>query len=129
MKMSKRKFVLKNIPQKVKDIAAFISAVLVIFTALVGAGHWIVKEVTAATNDRIDSLEAKIDDNQESTELSTTRLELMMLLDHDPDNVIEIEKLARKYFNPPLNGNTYMTSVISEWCQQHNIDCGTIILK
>lgn len=127
--MSKRKFVLKNVPQKVKDIAAFISAVLVIFTALVGAGHWIVKEVTASTNDRIDALEDKIDDNQETTELATTRLELMMLLDHDPDNVIEIEKLARKYFNPPLNGNTYMTSVISEWCLEHNIDCGTIILK
>lgn len=120
---------LKKIPQKVKDVAAFISAVLVIFTSLVGAGHWIVKEVTASTNDRIDALEDKIDDNQESTELATTRLELMMLLDHDPNNIIEIEKLARKYFNPPLNGNTYMTSVISKWCEDHDIDCGTIILK
>ena len=127
--MSKGKFALKNVSQKVKDIAAFVSAVLVISTALIGAGHWIVKEVTASTNDRIDDLEAKIDDNQESTELATTRLELMMLLDHDPNNVIEIEKLARKYFNPPLNGNTYMTSVISEWCTEHGIDCGTIILK
>lgn len=127
--MSKEKFKLKNVPQKVKDIAAFISAVLVIVTALIGAGHWIVKEVTASTNDRIDALEDKIDDNQEANELATTRLELMMLLDHDPNNVIEIEKLARKYFNPPLNGNTYMTSVISEWCNEHGIDCGTIILK
>ena len=129
MKMSKRKFALKNIPQKAKDLAAFISAVLIIFTALVGAGHWIVKEVTASTNDRIDALENKIDDHQETTELATTRLELMMLLDHDPNNIIEIEKLARKYFNPPLNGNTYMTSVISKWCEDHGIDCGTIILK
>lgn len=127
--MSKEKFKLKNVPQKVKDAAAFISAVLVIFTALIGAGQWIVHEVTASTNDRIDALEAKIDDNQETNELATTRLELMMLIDHDPDNIIEIEKLARKYFNPPLNGNTYMTSVISEWCTEHGIDCGTIILK
>ena len=123
------KFKLKNIPQKVKDISAFISAVIAIGAALLGAGQWIVHEVTAATNNRVDALEQKIDDNQQTNELATTRLELMMLLDHDPDNVIEIEKLARKYFNPPLNGNTYMTSVISDWCTEHGIDCGTIILK
>lgn len=127
--MAKEKFKLKNIPQKVKDVSAFISAVIAIGAALLGAGQWIVHEVTASTNNRVDILEQKIDDNQQTNELATTRLELMMLLDHDPDNVIEIEKLARKYFNPPLNGNTYMTSVISEWCLEHNIDCGTIILK
>lgn len=127
--MVKEKFKLKNIPQKVKDVSAFISAVIAIGAALLGAGQWIVHEVTAATNSRVDALEQKIDDNQQTNELATTRLELMMLLDHDPDNVIEIEKLARKYFNPPLNGNTYMTSVISDWCTEHGIDCGTIILK
>lgn len=127
--MAKEKFKLKNIPQKVKDASAFISAVIAIGAVLLGAGQWIVHEVTASTNNRVDILEQKIDDNQQTNELATTRLELMMLLDHDPDNVIEIEKLARKYFNPPLNGNTYMTSVISEWCLEHNIDCGTIILK
>ena len=127
--MVKEKFKLKNIPQKVKDVSAFVSAVIAIGAALLGAGQWIVHEVTAVTNNRVDTLEQKIDDNQQTNELATTRLELMMLLDHDPDNVIEIEKLARKYFNPPLNGNTYMTSVISEWCAEHDIDCGTIILK
>ncbi len=118
-----------KLPQKVKDVSAFISAVIAIGAALLGAGQWIVHEVTASTNNRVDALEQKIDDNQQTNEIATTRLELMMLLDHDPDNVIEIEKLARKYFNPPLNGNTYMTSVISEWCTEHGIDCGTIILK
>lgn len=124
-----KKMKLRNWPQKVKDLAAFITAVIAIGAALLGAGQWIVHEVTASTNSRVDALEQKIDDNQQTNELATTRLELMMLLDHDPDNVIEIEKLARKYFNPPLNGNTYMTSVISKWCDDHGIDCGTIILK
>lgn len=127
--MSKEKFKLKNVSQKVKDLSAFITAVIAIGAALLGAGQWIVHEVTASTNNRVDALESKIDDNQQANELATTRLELMMLLDHDPDNIIEIEKLARKYFNPPLNGNTYMTSVISKWCETHGIDCGTIILK
>lgn len=129
MEKKTEKLRFRNWPQKVKDISAFISAVIAIGAALLGAGQWIVHEVTAATNNRVDALEQKIDDNQQTNELATTRLELMMLLDHDPNNVIEIEKLARKYFNPPLNGNTYMTSVISEWCTEHGIDCGTIILK
>lgn len=120
---------LHKLPQKVKDFAALISAVIVIGTALIGAGHWIVKEVSASTNQRIDALEAKIDANQDENEVAITRLELMNLLQTDPENVIEIEKLARKYFNPPLNGNSYMTSVISRWCEAHGIDCGTIILK
>ncbi len=127
--MRKEKFTAHRVVEKIKSLSALISALLVIGGFFIVAGQWIVKEVTATTNERIDALESKIDTNQDANELATTRLELMMLLDHDPDNVIEIEKLARKYFNPPMNGNSYMTSVVSTWCEQHGIDCGTIILK
>lgn len=126
--MSKRKLTLKDVPQKVKDIAAFISAVLVIFTSLIGAGHWIVKEVTASTNDRIDALEDKIDDNQRGDELATTRLELMVLMEQDPDNIVEIEKLARHYFLD-LKGNSYLTSIFSRYCTEHNLNCAEIVIK
>lgn len=129
MRKEKTKIEPHKVAQRIKDFAGLISAILAIGAALIGAGHWIVKEISASTNNRIDALEAKIDANQDENELSITRLELMNLLQTDPDNIIEIEKLARKYFNPPLNGNSYMTSVISRWCETRGIDCGTIILK
>lgn len=115
--------------EKIKSLSGFISAMVVIGGALIGAGQWIVHQINASTNSRMDSIEQKIDGNQQSNELSITRLELMTLIQTDPDNVIEIEKLAKKYFNPPLNGNAYMTSVISKWCEAHSVDCGSIILK
>ena len=129
--MAKRteKLRLKNWPQKVKDFAALLSALIAIGGAVICGGKWLLTEANASTNTRIDALEAKIDKNYLEEKLSTTRLELMMLIANDPENVIEIEKLAKEYFNPPLNGNKYMTSVVSKWCDDHGINCGTIILK
>ena len=121
------KLKLKNWPQKLKDIAALISAVIVIGGALIAGGKWLLTEITASTNTRVSALEAKIDDNYAKDELATTRLELMVLMEHDPDNVIEIEKLAKHYFSD-LNGNSYLTSVFSRWCREHGANC-EIVLK
>lgn len=124
----KRKLNPKNWSQKVKDIAAFISAVIVIGGALIGAGKWLSAEINASTNARVDALEEKIGNNHTQQELATTRLELMVLMEHDPDNVVEIEKLARHYFLD-LKGNMYMTSVFSKWCAAHGLNCAEIVLK
>ena len=119
---------LKNWPQKVKDVAGLISAIIVIGGALIGGGKWLLTEINASTNTRVDALEKKIDDNYSKDELATTRLELMVLMEHDPENVIEIEKLARHYFLD-LKGNSYLTSVFSRWCKEHGVSCAEIVLK
>ena len=117
----------KNWSQKVKDAAALISAVLVIAGALVGAGHWIVEKVNAATNARLDSLEKTLEASTQENRLAIMRLEIMNLIQNDSDNILEIEKYAREYFSQ--GGNRYLTGMISTWCAEHSIDCGTIILK
>lgn len=119
---------LKRIPDGVQKLAALISAAGTICALFGGIGQWIVHEVTASTNSRIDTLETKMDDNQKNNELAVTRLELMNLLQTDPDNVIEIEKLGRHYFRD-LKGNAYMSGLISRWCTEHSVDCGEIMLK
>ena len=117
---------MKNWPQKVKDISALVSAIIVIGGALIGGGKWLLTEINASTNARVDSLEEKIDSNSTRDELATTRLELMVLMEHDPDNTIEIEKLAKHYFSD-LNGNSYLTSVFSKWCHEHDANCEIVI--
>lgn len=119
---------LSKMPKKVKDLAGLISAVAVIGGSLVACGHWIVSEVSSTTNERINALEAKIDGNQNKNELATTRLELITLIEHDPNNVVEIEKLAKHYFID-LNGDTWATSVVSQWCKEQSVNCGEILLK
>ena len=121
------KLKLKNWPQKVKDAAALLSAIIAIGATLIAVGKWLVTEINSSTNARVDTLEEKIDDNYVKDELATTRLELMVLMEHDPDNVIEIEKLAKHYFSD-LNGNSYLTSVFSRWCREHGANC-EIVLK
>ena len=117
---------LKNWSQRVKDVAALLSAIIAIGAALIGGGKWLLTEINASTNARVDALEEKIDDNYTKDELATTRLELMVLMEHDPDNVIEIEKLARHYFSD-FNGNSYLTSVFSRWCREHGANCEIVI--
>lgn len=126
MRKDNTKSKIKNFSQKVKDVSAFISAVLVIIGALIGCGSWLIKEITASTNSRVDTLEQKIDDNYAKDELATTRLELMILMEQDPNNVIEIEKLARHYFSD-LQGNSYLTSVFSRWCKEYGANCEIVI--
>ena len=126
-KEEKPKLKLKTWPQRVKDMSAFISAVIVIGGALIGGGKWLLTEINASTNARVDALEATISDNYTKNELATTRLELMVLIDHDPGNTIEIEKLAKHYFND-LDGDSYMTSIFSRWCREYGANC-EIVLK
>lgn len=119
---------IKKIPSVIQKIATTISALLAILGVLTTGGQWIINEVSAATNQRIDTLEQTIAQNDHETRLSVVRLELMTLISHDPTNVVEIEKLARLYFNE-LGGNSYMTSIVSKWCKEYDSDCGLIILK
>ena len=115
-----------NIPDKVKSIAELISATIVIGTALIGAGQWMVHQINSSVNARVDALEQKIDDNQEENKLAITRLELMTLMQHDPNNIVEIEKLGRYYFQE-LSGDRWMSSVYSDWARQYGGDISIVV--
>ena len=116
---------IKKMPKTIKSMAELISAVVVVGSTLFACGHWIVGEVSSATNKRIDVLEAKIDDNQSKNELSNIRLELMVLMEHDPTNTIEIEKLAKRYVEK--GGNSYILGLFSNWCKEYSAGCEVVL--
>lgn len=115
----------RKISRLVQDIAAFLTATIVIGTALAAAGKWIVKEVNAATNSRVDVLEQKIDDNQKENKLAILRLELITLMESDPTNVVEIEKVAKSYFS--YGGDWYMTSLYSRYAKEYGADTSFVV--
>lgn len=123
----KRKTPTETIPDKLKKLAAVISALGVIFGAFAGAGNWIIAQVNAESSEQITALEAKLDDAHRESQLGITRLELQGLINDTPENRAEIEKLARYYFLE-LHGDTYMTSMYSKWATEYggNIE---IVLK
>ena len=123
--MRKESFKLKNIAQKIKESAALISAVIVIGSALFGGAKWIISEVSASTNSRIDSLEEKMDKTNSENKMAIARLELLNLIQTDPENVVEIERVGKDYFS--AGGDYYMSSVFSRWAQEHGADATFVI--
>lgn len=80
------------------------------------------KENCAHMDERFNEVDKKIVEGQRKDELAITRVELMMLMTHNPDNVVEIERLAKKYFSPPLNGDTYMSQLYSDYAKKYGAD-------
>ena len=80
------------------------------------------KENCAHMDERFNEVDKKIVEGQRKDELAITRVELMMLMAHNPENVLEIERLAKKYFTPPLNGDSYMSQLYSEYAKKYKAD-------
>ena len=118
--------------KKLSDHLAIVVAIITSLTAIGGTGvaacHWVVDTVSAQSNQRIDQLQSDMKQHQRAQEQSITRLELMNLIQNDPHNKVEIERLARHYFLD-LDGNSYMSSVYSRWCEQYGGDIGIAVKK
>ena len=136
MKRIKSKW--ESLDENVQKWASRLAAVATIVGTLAAAGTWLISQIdnslaahiesqTNQMEEQVSSLSNKVDDQSKQTELQLTRLELMTLMDSDPDNVVEIEKVAYHYFRD-LNGNSYMSSLYNSWCHKYGGDCG-IMLK
>lgn len=109
----------QGLSESTQNLAKTITAIGTIVGSLVIVANFIVNQVNASTNAKIDELSSEMKKADKSQVLSTTRLELLYLMQNDPENVVEIEKVARYYF-VDLGGDMYMTGLYSKWAVQHN---------
>lgn len=75
------------------------------------------------TNEKIQNLTNNIDKIlavTNETRKDTVRIQLLMVLSHQPDNVDTIFKLAEAYF-VGLQGDWYMTNEFVKWAKNHNV--------
>ena len=119
---NKKKLSLKDIPDIVKTVAATITAIGVITTALITCSSFISSKITESTNEKLDSISKKLED----IELDTTRTQLLTLMNHYPDNESEILSVAYHYFKE-LDGDWYMSELFSDWAKERNIDISHIM--
>ena len=84
------------------------------------------EEQTASLQQKVESLSNGREQSDRQTEMQLTRLELMMLMAHAPENIVEIEKIARHYF-VDLKGDTYMTSEYTKWAKNYGGDMEYVI--
>lgn len=114
MKMKNK---IKNLPENVKKISAFISAIVVIFTTCSSLLGWFEGKMTEHLDERIASVENTLNDIR----LDTTRLQLDNLINNDSDNIESILKVAKVYFID-MNGDWYMTEKFKKWGKDHDVD-------
>ena len=106
--------------------AATIGAIIAIVGALTGALGWIHTQFTDAVKAQVEDLKSEMQASDRKTEVQITRLELMTLIDTQPDNVAEIDKVARHYFLD-LKADWYMTGIFSKWCREHGGDANIVV--
>lgn len=107
---------------RLKESADIITAVGIIGAAAVGVGTWIIHNITAETNSRLDAIVVQLD----TLEQDAARSQLLTLMSSYADNESEIMKIAYHYFRE-LDGDWYMTELFMKWASQHNIDISDII--
>lgn len=126
--MVKKPTKIEEAGNKVTRIGAIISASIVIITAATGICTWVSNQFQNMVSSQISELQQDVKNTDARQEQSLTRLELIMLMEHDPENKAEIEKVARYYF-VILDGDWYMTGLYSKWASEYNGDISFIITK
>lgn len=116
----KRKF-FDRFNEKTKKIAGLVSAIMVIIGALTGVLGWVNTQLQDVIAGQMTDLKNTVQQSDARQNQQITRLELMELMNNQPENVAEIEKVAKHYFQE-LNGDWYMTGLYSKWCHEYGGD-------
>lgn len=120
-KTGRSKKVFDRVNDQAGKVAGLVSSAIVIIGAITGVITWMNGQVQNAISSQISDLKTTVQTSDKSQNQQITRLELMELMNNQPDNVAEIEKVAKHYFQD-LGGNWYMTGLYSKWCQKYGGD-------
>ena len=112
--------------KKLQRIAGTIGAIMAIIGAVAGICSWVNNQFTSAVSAQISGFQEEVRAADKADKQATTRIELMVLMNHDPDNVVAIERMARYYFQE-LDGDLYMTQQYSEWAKHYGGDTSIVI--
>lgn len=127
-----------KLDERVQKWATRLGAIATIIGILAAGGGWLVNQLdnsvavhieaqTQEIQQEVQKLTEKVGEHEEQSDLQLTRLELMNLIQLDPNNVIEIEKVAKHYF-VDLQGDWYLTSVYSKWAKQYGGNMDFIVM-
>lgn len=127
-----------SLDKNIQKWATRLAAIATIVGVLTAGGGWLIHQVdnavathievqTTEIQQEVQKLSEAVEAQDKEQEQRLMRLELMMLMEHDPDNVLGIEKLAKEYFSERINGNSYMTAYYTRWAKQHGGDLSVVL--
>lgn len=121
-----KKSLAEKADKKLQRISSIVGAIVVIIGALTGVCTWVSSKFQQAISEQISGFQQEVRDNDKINKQAATRTELMILIEHDSDNIVAIERMAKYYFQE-LDGDLYMTQKVSDWCNAHGRDCTILI--
>lgn len=120
MTEKKNKISLK-LSNRVVRASQVVTATTVLIGAVTALYTWLDHQFVDKVSTQIDSLHNEMIEADEKTDRQITRLELMNLIQNQPMNKVEVEKVARHYF-VDLGGDWYASSFYSKWAAEYNGD-------
>lgn len=124
--MAAKKSLYDKADKKVQRWAKTISAAAIIIGAVAGVCSWVSNQFAEAVSRQIGEFQQETREADAEMQQSITRVELLGLMEHDPDNTVAIEKLAKYYFTV-LEGDKWMSERYSRYAREHNIDASFVI--
>ena len=112
--------------KKLQRWATTIGAIIVIIGAITAVCSWASSQFANAVSGQISDFQQETREANTKSEQATTRIELMVLMEHDPENVVAIERMATHYFQE-LNGDLYMTQKYSDWAKKYGGDTSIVV--
>lgn len=124
--MSKRGSLYDKTDKKLQKVAGTIGAIAMILGALTGVYSWISSQFQHAISQQISAFQEEVKASDRENKQAITRVELTILIEHDPTNIAAIEKMAKYYFQD-LNGDLYMTQKYSDWARKYGGDISIVV--
>lgn len=121
-----KKSLYDNADRKLQRVSRTIGAIIAIVGAAAGVCSWVSNQFADAVSNQISDFRQEMEEANKRHEQTITRVELIALLEHDPNNIAAIEKIAKYYFRD-LNGDSYMLQKYSDWAKQYDGDISIII--
>lgn len=125
-KRSRKQKLFEKVSKNLSKIASVVSAVVILVGAATGLCSWVSGQFANAVSEQISDFREETKESDKKQEQAITRVELMVLIEHDPYNAAAIEKMARYYFRD-LDGDLYMTQKYSEWAKAYDGDISIIL--
>lgn len=124
-KRSRTKKLVEKANDNIGKIAGIVSGLVVIIGALTGTIGWLNSQLKDAIATQINEFRQETKASDDAQNLAIMRLELMNLIQNDPENVVEIEMLGKKYFQS--GGNSYVSRYFSSWAKEYGGDASIVV--
>lgn len=121
-----RKTLYDKVDNKVQKYSRTIGAIVALVTAATGICTWVSNQFQSVVSAQISDLRSEIRESDKEQTLAIARLELLHLMEKDPENTVAILRVAKHYF-VDLGGDTWMSEKYSQFADEHNLDASFVV--